>query len=229
MALLIGLLLVSALGIGHHYGLLIVRAIKPDLVGRLDGRPQAAIMLAFLGLLALRTLEVLAFAAAYRILLKPGLSRRPRRRLRRKLERVDLLLWDQLRHAGLHADRSAGTDTHDRHDAVTRRLHGADLVVDPCQSARPMPCPRWSGWTIQSSKEAGLGPEAHDRQAGGDLAADFGDEEAIRIRGEERVRVGEAGVPALGLGPGQDQLEVRAGHGADQGCAHGAVFERGAP
>lgn len=40
--------------------------------GRLNSRPQAAIMLAFLGLLALHTLEILAFAAAYRMLLGWG-------------------------------------------------------------------------------------------------------------------------------------------------------------
>ncbi|MFT6533800.1 MAG: hypothetical protein ACJASC_003365 [Limimaricola cinnabarinus] len=68
MALLIGFVLVSALGIAHHYGLLAVRAMKPNS----DDRPQAAIMMAFLALLALHTLEILAFAAVYRVLLGWG-------------------------------------------------------------------------------------------------------------------------------------------------------------
>ena len=65
MALLICFVLVSALGIAHHYSLLAVRAIKPSS----NERPQAAIVVAFLGLLALHTLEVLAFALIYRALL----------------------------------------------------------------------------------------------------------------------------------------------------------------
>lgn len=68
MALLIGFLLVSALGIAHHYGLLAVRAVKPNS----NAAPQGAIMVAFLGLLALHTLEILAFAAVYRVLLGWG-------------------------------------------------------------------------------------------------------------------------------------------------------------
>jgi hypothetical protein len=68
MALFIGFFLVSALGIAHHYGLLAVRALKPNS----NERPQAAIMVAFLGLLALHTIEVLAFAVVYRVLLGWG-------------------------------------------------------------------------------------------------------------------------------------------------------------
>lgn len=68
MALLIGFALVSALGIAHHYGLLAVRAMKPNS----NDKPQAAIMVTFLGLLALHTLEIMAFAAAYRMLLSWG-------------------------------------------------------------------------------------------------------------------------------------------------------------
>ena len=68
MALLIGFVLVSVLGIAHHYGLLAVRAMKPSS----NERPQAAIVVAFLGLLALHTLEVLAFALVYRALLAWG-------------------------------------------------------------------------------------------------------------------------------------------------------------
>ena len=68
MALLIGFLVVSALGVAHHYGLLAVRAVKPNS----NHAPQAAIMVAFVGLLALHTLEILAFAAVYRVLLAWG-------------------------------------------------------------------------------------------------------------------------------------------------------------
>lgn len=68
MALLIGFVLVAALGIAHHYGLLAVRALKP---GSHD-KPRAAIMVTFLGLLALHTLEILAFAVAYGVLLSWG-------------------------------------------------------------------------------------------------------------------------------------------------------------
>ncbi len=69
MALLIGFALVSLLGVAHHYGLLAVRAIKPNP----DAKPQAAIIGAFLGVLALHTLEILAFAAVYRALLNWGI------------------------------------------------------------------------------------------------------------------------------------------------------------
>ncbi|MBM9593412.1 ion channel [Roseitranquillus sediminis] len=68
MAFLLGFALVSALGISHHYGLLAVRAVKPDS----DSRAQAAIIVTFLGLLALHSLEILAFAAIYRALLAWG-------------------------------------------------------------------------------------------------------------------------------------------------------------
>ena len=68
MALLLGFVLVAALGMGHHYGLLAVRAMKPNS----NDRPQAAILVAFLGLLALHTVEVLGFAVVYRMLLGWG-------------------------------------------------------------------------------------------------------------------------------------------------------------
>ena len=68
MALLIGFVLVSALGIGHHYGLLAVRALKPSS----SDRPGGAIIVTFLGLLALHTLEILGFAGAYALLLNWG-------------------------------------------------------------------------------------------------------------------------------------------------------------
>ena len=68
MALLLGFALVGLLGIAHHYGLMAVRRVQP----RSDSRPQAAIMVTFIGLLALHMLEILAFAAVYRALLAWG-------------------------------------------------------------------------------------------------------------------------------------------------------------
>ena len=68
MALLLGFALVALLGIAHHYGLMAVRRAQP----RSDSRPQAAIMVTFMGLLVLHTLEILAFAAVYRALLGWG-------------------------------------------------------------------------------------------------------------------------------------------------------------
>ena len=65
VALVIGFVLVSLLGMAHHYGLLVVRALKPDA----DRRSQGAIVVTFLGLLALHTLEIVAFAGVYGILL----------------------------------------------------------------------------------------------------------------------------------------------------------------
>ncbi len=56
------------LGIDHHHGLLVVRAMKPNS----NERPQAAIMVTFLGLLALHTIEVLAFALVCKVLLGWG-------------------------------------------------------------------------------------------------------------------------------------------------------------
>ena len=68
MALLFGFALVSALGVAHHYGLVAVRAVRPNP----NNRPQGAIIAVFLGLLALHTLEILAFAVIYRGLLAWG-------------------------------------------------------------------------------------------------------------------------------------------------------------
>lgn len=68
MSLLLGFMLVGALGIGHHYGLLAVRRIKPNS----NESPQAAIILTFLGLLILHMIEVLAFAVVYKALLDWG-------------------------------------------------------------------------------------------------------------------------------------------------------------
>ncbi len=68
MALLTGFLLVAILGIAHNYGLLAVRALKPDP----DDLPWGAIVVAFLGLLVLHTAEIVAFAAVYKVLLLWG-------------------------------------------------------------------------------------------------------------------------------------------------------------
>lgn len=65
LALLIGFILVGLLGTLHHTCL--------RLLGRLTGRrdaPDKTILLAFLGLLVLHTLEILLFAGAYRVLLE---------------------------------------------------------------------------------------------------------------------------------------------------------------
>lgn len=66
VSLLLGFGLVCLLGIAHHYGLMAVRAVKPD-TGR---SPQGAIVVAFVGLLALHTAEILAFAIVYRVVLE---------------------------------------------------------------------------------------------------------------------------------------------------------------
>ena len=68
MALAIGFVLVILLGIAHNSGLRLIRAIKPDA----DERPQAAVVIAFLGLLTLHTAEILGFAVVYRVLLAWG-------------------------------------------------------------------------------------------------------------------------------------------------------------
>lgn len=68
MSLLFGFALVSILGIAHHYGLMAIRAVKPDV----RDNKKIAIMVVFIGLLALHTLEILAFAAVYRALLEWG-------------------------------------------------------------------------------------------------------------------------------------------------------------
>lgn len=68
LALLLGFLLVIGFGITHHFGLLAVLAVKPSA----DSRPQAAVIVAFIGLVVLHTLEILAFAVIYRGLLAWG-------------------------------------------------------------------------------------------------------------------------------------------------------------
>ncbi|MGE0230715.1 MAG: ion channel [Flavobacteriaceae bacterium] len=68
MALLIGFALVAALGIVHHYGLLAIRVLN----AKPTGWPLTAIQLTFVGLLALHTMEIIAFAVVYRVLLLWG-------------------------------------------------------------------------------------------------------------------------------------------------------------
>ncbi|NHK29690.1 hypothetical protein FF098_017420 [Parvularcula flava] len=68
MALLLGLILLGLLGIGHHYGLLGIRALKPSS----DNRPQLAVIVVFLGLVCLHIIEIVMFAAVYRAILAWG-------------------------------------------------------------------------------------------------------------------------------------------------------------
>ena len=68
MALLVGFLLIGALGIAHHYGLMAIRAIQPDP----EERSQALVITTFLGLLTLHMAEILVFAAIYAGLLASG-------------------------------------------------------------------------------------------------------------------------------------------------------------
>ncbi|MGZ3218293.1 ion channel [Paracoccus sp. T5] len=64
MALLLGFTLVCILGIAHHYGLLAIRAAKPNA----REAEKTAIMIVFVGLVALHTLQILAFAFVYRLI-----------------------------------------------------------------------------------------------------------------------------------------------------------------
>nr|WP_111299581.1 ion channel [Paracoccus saliphilus] len=68
MALLLGFGLVCILGIAHHYGLLAIRAAKPNA----REAEKAAIMIVFVGLVGLHTLEILAFAGVYRLIVTWG-------------------------------------------------------------------------------------------------------------------------------------------------------------
>lgn len=68
MSLLIGFGLVCILGIVHHYGLLAIRAAKPNA----REAEKTAIMIVFVGLVALHTLEILAFALVYRLIISWG-------------------------------------------------------------------------------------------------------------------------------------------------------------
>lgn len=53
MSLLLGLGLVAAPGVAHHYGLMDIRFLRP----KLDDRSQAAIVVTFLGILTLHSLR----------------------------------------------------------------------------------------------------------------------------------------------------------------------------
>ncbi|EAR51350.1 hypothetical protein OG2516_15339 [Oceanicola granulosus HTCC2516] len=64
----IGVLLVVLLGVFHHLGLLVVRALNPGA----DTLPKAAILVVFISLLVLHVVEILGFAVAYRLLLDWG-------------------------------------------------------------------------------------------------------------------------------------------------------------
>jgi hypothetical protein len=66
MALTIGFCLVAALGVAHHFAL---RGL--DLVSGSEKRgwPNLSLIGVFIGLLIIHTLEILAFAAVYRVLL----------------------------------------------------------------------------------------------------------------------------------------------------------------
>ncbi|WP_270376167.1 ion channel [Marinicauda sp. Alg238-R41] len=68
LSLFIGFALVAALGLGHHYGLLVVRETTKGS----DNHPRRVVVLTFLGLLAIHTVEILAFAGAYKALLAWG-------------------------------------------------------------------------------------------------------------------------------------------------------------
>lgn len=65
MALLTGFLLVAMLGIAHHFGILCVRRCMP----RMKHQTHRAVLTAFLGLLVLHTLEIVAWAGAYAVML----------------------------------------------------------------------------------------------------------------------------------------------------------------
>ena len=45
-----------------------------------------------------------------------------------RLERPDLFFRDKFRYSRLHSNRNQRTDQDHKHDAVSRRLHGTDLV-----------------------------------------------------------------------------------------------------
>lgn len=65
MALLTGFILVALLGIAHHFGILCVRRCLP----RLKEQTHRAVLTAFLGLLVLHTVEIIAWAGVYAVML----------------------------------------------------------------------------------------------------------------------------------------------------------------
>lgn len=66
--LLLGLLLVFALGVVHHYGLWAISRIRP----KADEGPQASVLGTMVALVSLHTVEILAFAVVYKVLLAWG-------------------------------------------------------------------------------------------------------------------------------------------------------------
>ncbi|WP_249033305.1 hypothetical protein [Silicimonas algicola] len=107
-------------------GLLAVRGIKPNA----DERLQAAAMVTFLVLLALHTIEILAFAVVYNVLL--GWGELGQLGGSYDASREGLISFSGINFAtlGLHAYRDQLIDTDDQHVAVPGRIHGADLVGD---------------------------------------------------------------------------------------------------
>jgi len=67
MALLIGFALVALLGAGHHFALVGLRHVTLRADAR--ARPYQSIIPVFVGLVAIHLTEILAFAAAYAVLL----------------------------------------------------------------------------------------------------------------------------------------------------------------
>lgn len=65
-ALLAGFVLVAVLGVVHHVAL---RALR-GLARPVDSRPNRSILTAFIGLLVIHTVEIVAFALAFRALLE---------------------------------------------------------------------------------------------------------------------------------------------------------------
>lgn len=65
MMFLLGTVLVILLGVGHHFGLLAIRRLTPSH----HHSTNRTIITVFTGLVVLHVLEILAFAAVYRVLL----------------------------------------------------------------------------------------------------------------------------------------------------------------
>lgn len=68
MALLTGFLLAAALGIFHHFAILFIRLFTPHL----GEQKHRGILTAFLGLLTVHTIEIIAYAAAYKVMIDAG-------------------------------------------------------------------------------------------------------------------------------------------------------------
>jgi len=68
MALLTGFLLAATLGIFHHFAILFIRLFTPHL----GEQKHRGILTAFLGLLTVHTIEIIAYAAAYKVMVDAG-------------------------------------------------------------------------------------------------------------------------------------------------------------